>query len=98
MCIRDSVTEMPQANWLVSSLCVKLTFASQVSEALGLLKAVAGSTGHSTLPLGPTPVIVGLPVSTCLMVCEAVSLLPVQSVAVQVRVTAVSYTHLRAHE
>jgi hypothetical protein len=55
------------------------------SEAVGLLNV--GVAGHSIVECPPTPLITGGVVSSTVMVCEAVELLPHASVAVHVLVT-----------
>jgi NAD/NADP transhydrogenase beta subunit len=87
--VQVRVTEIPQVKALVTSTCVRLGLESHVSVACGLLNAVVGSIGHSTVPFGPTPVITGLVVSTWLIVWLAVAVFVLQSVAVQVRVTEI---------
>src|SRR5437879_9355438 len=87
--IQVRVTEVPQASALVTSLETNCTLESHVSLAVGLLKAVTGSTGHSTVVSASTPWMTGGVVSTWLTVWRLVALLPLQSVAIQVRVTEV---------
>src|SRR5580765_2512983 len=78
--------EIPQVSALVTSLCTRCGLESHVSCAVGLLNPVLGSTGHSTVPFGPTPTMVGLLVSTWLIVWLAVLVFKLQSHAVHVLV------------
>ena len=61
-----------------------MTVASQLSVALTV--AVGGTAEHSTVIFDGTPVSIGAVLSSTVMTCEAVAVLPQLSVAVQVRV------------
>ena len=69
----------------VESVKVRLGLGSHASLAVGELKV--GLAGHSTVPLPPTPLIVGAVLSSTMKLWLAVLVLLHASVAVQVRVT-----------
>src|SRR5262245_2057676 len=77
---------------VVTSLGVRVGFGSQASLAVGLLNT--GVAGHSMVEGPPTPEITGGVLSSTVMVCEALLLLPQASRATQVRVFEYSWGHV----
>ena len=73
---------------VVTSACVNEGVTAQMSEADGVEKL--GSFGHWMVCGPPTPVITGAVLSSTVMICDAVELLPQASVAVHVLVTLYS--------
>src|SRR5215212_7699907 len=60
-------------------------FGSQLSVAVGAVNTAVA--GHWIVASSPCPLSTGAVVSSMVMVCDTVAVLPAQSVAVQVRVT-----------
>jgi hypothetical protein len=71
----------------VTSTKVNVGFGSQASVTVGVDQT--GVAGHAMVWFGPTPLITGAVLSSIVIVCEAVAVLPQASVAVHVLVVTI---------